>query len=319
MVLAAGYGTRLRPLTQQLPKPLVPVLNKPLISYTLRQLADCGVEHVVINLHHLGDLIRDKIGDGSSFGLRIEYSPEEQILGTGGAVAHARHLLGEDTFLLINGDVLCGASPLDLFEFHRKKGATATMLVRPLPAGSDYTALGMDEAGWLVKFKDASRKPHGKVRPVMFCGLHALEPVVYDFLPTGGFSCINDRAYRTMIEHGLDVAALVYEGPWFDLGTPYSYLQANRALLSGHVKLGSVDPLAGVETTGSVLVGKDVSIGRDVDLGPDVVLGEGARLGDGASLERTLVWPAAHVAAGTSLRDAIVTDQIVRVSSPSRE
>jgi NDP-sugar pyrophosphorylase family protein len=226
MVLCAGFGTRLRPLTHVLPKPLVPVANRPLIAYTLALLEKAGVRQVAVNLHHLGEKIQKALGDKTESGLEIAYSPEEPILGTGGGVMRMRSYLEDDRFYLFNGDVLCGVDLEALMRFHTERNAAATMVVGPLPPGAAYTPLRVDAEGWLVELKDARRRPAGETRQVMFLGVHVLEPQVFDFLPAGGFACINNQAYTAMIEKGLDIAAYFHGGFWYDLGTPAAYLAA---------------------------------------------------------------------------------------------
>ncbi len=311
MVLAAGFGTRLRPLTDSLPKPLVPVLNRPLVAYTLDLLSRAGVDRVALNLHHLGDKIESALGDGSDYGLRISYSPEYEILGTGGGVMRMRPFLDGGTFLLLNGDILTGVDLARLVQYHRRQRAAATMLVRPLPCDSAHTPLGMDEDGRLVRFKQVHLAGRGEVRPVMFCGVHVLEPLVFDFLPATGFACINDQAYVAMIEQGLKVSAFLDEGPWFDLGTPSAYLAANLALLSGAVRLAHVDLPQGAGRADSSLVGEDVRLEDGARLDQLVIAGDGCRIGRGARLSHCVLWPGSTVDAGASHRQVVIAGQTV--------
>ena len=306
MVLAAGFGTRLRPLTEELPKPLVPVANHPLIAWSLALLASAGVERVAVNLHHLGAAIEQALGDGSSFGLRIIYSPEDPILGTGGGVARMRPFLEDGTFFLVNGDVLCGVDLEAVLRFHRAQRAVSTMVVRPYPPGARFTPLEMDEAGWMVGFKGARRPPRGRTRPVMFCGVHVIEPVVFDYLPREGFSCINDHAVCRMIEDGRDVAAWLEAGPWYDLGTPAAYLQANRDLAAGRVCLDQLAP-GGTLRPDAVLLDEDVTVETGVQLGPEVVCGADCAIGAGARVSRSVLWPGARIAPGERLDQMIVS------------
>jgi mannose-1-phosphate guanylyltransferase len=305
MVLCAGFGTRLRPLTNVLPKPLVPVANRPLIAYALALLEKAGVRQVAVNLHHLGDKIHSAVKDGSEYNLKITYSPEDPILGTGGGLMRMRSFLQDDRFFLLNGDVLCGVDLEALLRFHAERAAAATMVVGPLPPGASFTPLRMDEAGWLVELKDARREPAGKTREVMFLGVHVLEPPVFDFLPTRGFSCINSQAYTAMIAEGLDVAAYYHGGFWYDLGTPASYLAANLSLLSGRVRPPQLDPLEGASPEG-VLLGDRVQLGEGVRLGPEVAVGERCMIGDGARISRSVVWADEEIAPGVELDRKIV-------------
>jgi NDP-sugar pyrophosphorylase family protein len=310
MVLSAGLGTRLRPLTNLLPKPLVP--NRPLLAYTLALLEKAGVRQVAVNLHHLGEKIREVVKDGADWGLQITYSPEDPILGTGGGVMRMRAFLEGERFFLLNGDVLSGVDLQDVLRFHTERGAAATMVVGPLPPGATYTPLQMDAEGWLVELKDARRKPAGETRQVMFLGIHILEPRVFEFLPAEGFSCINSQAYTTMIKKGLDVAAYFHGGFWFDLGTPASYLAANLSLLSGRVRPPQLDPLEGAEPEG-VLLGRGVRLGAGARLGPEVAVGDNCVIGDGAQVSRSVIWAGEEIAPGVSLdRKIVAGEQVLR-------
>jgi NDP-sugar pyrophosphorylase family protein len=310
MVLCAGLGTRLRPLTNTLPKPLVPVANRPLMTYTLALLEKAGVRQVAVNLHHLGEKIERAIRDGSDYGLEISYSPEDPILGTGGGVMRMRSYLEGERFYLLNGDVLCGVDLEEVLRFHTERNAAATMVVGPLPPGATYTPLLVDAEGWLVELKDARRKPAGETRQVMFLGIHVLEPRVFEFLPAEGFSCINNQAYTAMIKQGLDVAAYFHGGFWYDLGTPASYLAANLSLLSGRVRPPQLDPIEGADPEG-VLVGEGVRLGAGVRLGPEVAIGDNCIIGDGAQVSRSVIWAGEEIAEGVSLDRKIVAGKRV--------
>jgi len=316
MVLAAGLGTRLRPLTNELPKPLVPVANRPLVSYQLALLRRAGVHQAALNLHHLGKLIPPALAGENSCGLEITYSPEQTILGTGGGLVRLHEFLRDDTFFLLNGDVLCDLDLGRVLRFHRERRACATMVVRPLPAGGPYTALGLDERQQLVQFKDVTRPARGRVRQVMFCGLHVLEPTVFDFLPASGFSCINDQGYRAMLAAGLPVAGYAYRGPWFDLGTPADYLRANLEIASGRFRPSQLDPPPGDEWRDGVLWGREATAAPGSRVGPQVILGAGARVDGGAEVSQAVLWPGARATAGARLQRAVVTPVNVLAEIP---
>lgn len=318
MVLAAGLGTRLRPLTLELPKPLVPVANRPLVSYQLALLARAGVRLAALNLHHLGELIPPALAGENSCGLELTYSPEQTLLGTGGGLRRLYDFLRDATFLLLNGDVLCDLDIGRLLRFHRIRQACATMVVRPFPAGAKYTALGIDERQRLVRFKDVTRSARGRIEQVMFCGIHVLEPVVFDFLPAAGFSCINDDGYRAMLAAGLPVAGYLYRGPWFDLGTPADYLRANLEIARGRFRPTQLAPPPGDEWRDHVLWGRGATAAASAQVGPEVILGAEARVEVAATVSHAVLWPGARVATGTRLRHAVLTSQgqVVQITPP---
>ena len=309
MVLAAGVGKRLMPLTKLVPKPLVPVLNRPLINYPLSLLVNAGVKEVAVNLHHLGDLIEQELAKDDPGNMKIRYSYEKEILGTGGGLAQHASFLSDSTFYLLNGDILCDVDLLDVFDFHKKMEATATMVVRPYPAGADFTPLEMDEAGFLTSFKEAKRKPKGKTCPVMFCGVHVLEPSIFDFIPTRGFFCINTQAYTKMINDGHNVAAYLYQGPWYDVGTHQSYLDANLDLVSGRSEISTLKNFVEGLSGKSVLLGENSDVPEGTVVGPEVVIGSGVTIGKGSTIHHSVAWDNTTIPPNSRLQNAILAGQ----------
>jgi NDP-sugar pyrophosphorylase family protein len=227
MILAAGLGTRLRPLTLTTPKPLVEVGGEPLIYRTLRMVKRAGVEEVVINLHHLGDRIKENLGDGGKFGLRISYSEEAEILGSGGGIKKAEALLGDSTFLVINGDALLDLDLAAVLRFHREKGALGTMVLRPDPDPDSWGAIEIDGEQRIRQFVGKLPPVAVPLRKLMFTGVHVLEPAVFGYLePT--FSSINEVFYPRAIAEGKPIFGYVYEGYWSDVGTPESLETVRR-------------------------------------------------------------------------------------------
>ncbi|MBI2892967.1 MAG: nucleotidyltransferase family protein [Deltaproteobacteria bacterium] len=237
MVLAAGLGTRLRPLTTWLPKPLVPVAGVPVVRRTLRHLAAAGVEEVVLNLHHLGERLRSALGPACE-GVRIHYLEEERILGTGGGVRNALGWLGDAPFFLVNGDVVIDPDFKGLLALHERSGAAATMLLRAVPDAARWGAVEIDGDGIVRKLLG---EPDGRLTATMFTGVHVIDPArVGPLLPEEG--CIVRSAYRALVPRG-EVAGLLHTGSFHDIGTPRSYLEANLAVAGAST---FVDPTATV-------------------------------------------------------------------------
>jgi NDP-sugar pyrophosphorylase family protein len=317
MILAAGFGTRMHPLTLNKPKSLIPVVNRPSIEYSLALLRCAGVREVGVNLHYLGEQIRTELGDGAKFGVSIFYSNEEKILGTGGAVMRMKPFLGRESFFLLNADVVCGVNLKQVLQFHRSLGAAATMVVRPLPPKSSFSRLGIDKAGHLVSYKNERKKAQGFVQEYMFCGVHVLDPVVFDFLPQKGFSCINNDGYTAMLRRGMIIGGYVYKGPWFDLGTPVRYLDANCSLVSGRACVPQFDPFFHTSFPNAVLVADTVEIEQDVELGPEVVIGKGCRIKQGSRISHSVLWPHTMIAKNSLLDYSIVAGKnILNVQLP---
>ncbi len=306
MILAAGFGTRLRPLTEHIPKPLIPLANRPLLAWTLDSVQRAGVKRLVINLHHLREMIPAVAKKFKPDHVDITWSREDTILGTGGALVKVKAFVKQGTFFLINGDIFSQVDLLQALEFHRANGFAATMVVRPLPDDCTFTPLQRDESGRLVSFKAIETKPKGSVSPCMFCGVHVLEPEILDYLPESGFSCVNDQGYTGMMKAGLDIGTFLYQGPWFDVGTPWRYLQASTALLSGSIRVpGFIAP------TNGVLLDPDAVVSRKAELGPNVAIGSGCSIPDGAVVRSSILLPGTRIRQGDILDSCIASPDVM--------
>lgn len=236
MILAAGLGTRLRPLTNAVPKPLLPVGGVPLIVWNLLLLKRHGFRDVVINLHYLGHLIEQGLGDGSKFGLRILYSHEPTILGTGGGIKQAEPHFGEEPVLILNGDTLVELDLEALWDFHRTRHAAATLVLREDPDAAQWGLVEVGAEGQIVRITGKGLKGGGPTRPRMFAGIHILHPRLLQSVPKGVASSIIDP-YVTAIERGESVLGYDVTSYWSDIGTPERYVQAERDVQAGYIRL----------------------------------------------------------------------------------
>ena len=235
MILAAGLGTRLRPLTNTVPKPLLPVGGTPLIVWNLLLLRRSGIREVVVNLHHLGDLIEKELGDGSTWGMRISYSREPTILGTGGGLKQAERFFEGRPFLVLNGDTLCELDLGALCRFHMQQLPIATMVVREDPDADRWGALEL-EGRRVVRINGRGRVPQGSVVTRMFAGVHIVDPRLLRTVPAGRESSIIE-AYVHEIQQGEPVLGYTLEGYWSDVGTPERYTAAQDDAERGRVRL----------------------------------------------------------------------------------
>lgn len=284
MVLAAGLGTRFRPLSDLLPKPAAPVVGEPLVRRTLRYLHAQGVREAVVNTHYRPEAVRDACA--ALPGVRVRFQHEPEILGTGGAVHQASAFLGKGTALLCNGDMVFDFDLGAALAFHRERGALATMILRRAPDVKRYGAVEIDGRGQVVRLlgQPASRKP-GRAR--MFTGVHLLEPAFYRELVAQP-SCIVRTAYRSLIDRGAPVYGFESDARWLDIGTPADYLHANLTLLGERVHLAPAAVLgAGARVTRSVV-------------------GDGAVVGQGAVVADCVLWPGARVAAGARVVGEVI-------------
>ena len=288
MVLAAGLGTRLRPLTLERPKPGIPYDMRPLACVALDSLAELGIREVVLNTHHLGEMLPPLL-DRHHPGMRLRYVHEPSLLGTGGGIRNAREWLdGSEPILILNSDIVFSPDLRGALELHRSLDAMATMVLRPDPDAARFGAIDIDGDG---RVRRLLGEPHrsGDFRTFMFTGVHVLSPRALDDLPEEG--CIVRHAYRRWVDDDATVVAgFVDESSWQDLGTLERYLEA-------HVELTKV----------ASRIHESATIQPDATLAACVV-GEGARVGP-HRLERCVIWPDAVVE--EDLRDAIVTPRTI--------
>lgn len=240
MVLAAGLGTRLRPLTNSIPKPLLPLAGQPLIVWGLLLLRRYGITDVIINLHHLGHLIEKELGDGSQFGMHVTYSREPVLLGTGGGIKQAESFFQGEAFLVMNGDTLADLDLDAMIARHRTSGAVATLALRDDPDVDQWGAIETDSAGRILSIIGKGRRdPQDKgIRRRMFAGLHVIDPRVLQEVPAGQPSSIID-AYVRCLEQGLLLSGYEFAGYWSDIGSIERYEQAKQDAAAGRLRLPS--------------------------------------------------------------------------------
>lgn len=231
MVLAAGLGTRLRPLTDDRPKALVEVGGRPLIAYNLELLARFGVTDVVINLHYHGDALRLALGDGASFGLRIRYSPEDPLLDTGGGLRHAERFLAGDDFLVMNSDTIVDLALDRVIARHRKARAAATLVLRRDPEQARYGEIEIDGHDRIRRFLGQPSVVSEPLTALMFAGVHVLSPDVFRYMPAGGAFSMTRTIYPAMLAADALLLGYPFDGFWRVIDTPSDRERAARDLL----------------------------------------------------------------------------------------
>ncbi|MCG5051825.1 MAG: NDP-sugar synthase [Myxococcales bacterium] len=322
MLLAAGRSSRLQALGAAMPKPLVPVCGYPPIAFGLTLCGQAGFANVVVNLHHLGGLIEDAVGDGSAFGVRVRYAYERELLGTGGGLAHARKLFRTEPVLVMNAKVVMDIDLPGLVAAHSGAPDTpvATMALRAVPEGAGFAPVEVDEAGFVVGVRGqrGRRAPVGKVRAMMFTGVHVVSTRLLDRLPPTGASDVIADAYLPALAAGEPVRFVETTGYFEEHSTPARYLAGNLALLRNPELVSNAPgPLVGAELSAIVhgtaqlvppyRVGAGALIEAGAIVGPEVVVGAGATVLRNARLTRCVVWPGVSVEG--QLEDAILTPE----------
>jgi NDP-sugar pyrophosphorylase family protein len=305
MILAAGFGTRLFPLTIDRTKPAIPFLGKPLVGYVAEYIAKFGFKDVVVNLHHQPDSVIEALGGGEEFGVRIHYTREvPNILGTAGALDKARDLLGDDTFLIVNGKIITDIDIAAAIDTHRRTGAIATMVLKPNTKRERFTIVET-EAGYVTGFgpsatplteEEIRDTEHEIVTPLMFTGIHILEPGVFEYIPHGVYSDIVPTFYNPALAKGEKIAAHVTDANWFELSTIPRYLDISLAMMNG----------------ADVCIGENCSISADSAV-RDSVIWDDVNIKQGANLYRTIIADGVTIEEGENFENAaIVRAEMVR-------
>jgi len=291
MVLAAGLGTRLRPLTLEIPKPVVPVLGRPLCAYAMAFLREHGADSFLLNLHHGPDAVRARVDAWAGGRFPVTYTLEPEILGTGGAIGNAREFLRGGTFLAANADVIARFPLGEALARHRETRALATLVLFPDPA-KRYTPVRVREDGRIAGFGETA--PPGAFEG-MYTGYQIAEPELLDHIPRGRPSCIVRETFGPLIARGAPVFAHRASGAFLDFGTPADYLRGVIALLREAGELGAA------------FVHPEAVVATDAVVGPDAAVEYGAVVGAAAVVRRAIVWPGASVPPGAVVEDGILT------------
>jgi NDP-sugar pyrophosphorylase family protein len=235
MILSAGEGTRLRPLTLETPKVLLPIEGRPLIEYTLTWLKSHGISEVAINLYHLGDKIKDLLGDGSRFGMRVVYSEEETLLGTAGGVKKMEHFF-DGTFVVFYGDNLTDFNLSTMVKFHREKKALATLATFEMSNPWEVGIVEMNDEGRVLSLVE---KPQSPISNLANGGVYVLEKEILRYIPRQGFSDFASDIFPKLIELGLPIYGyrLKPEDYFIDIGTMSKYQKVNEDVKAGKVRI----------------------------------------------------------------------------------
>jgi mannose-1-phosphate guanylyltransferase len=312
MVLAAGLGTRLRPLTYEITKPMVPVLDRPVMEHILDLLARHSFDSVIANLHYFPESIREYFGE------RISYRFEEELLGTAGGVRACAEFFGDEPFLVISGDALTDIDLTALAERHRESGGIATLAVKQVADTQEYGVVLHDHQGRITGFQEKPA-PDEALSDLGNCGIYVFDPTIFDYFPERPFVDWAKDVFPVLLENAVPFHIHEVQEYWNDVGSLGELRQGTFDALGGqlHLQVEGTEVSPGVvavgtsplredtEVEGSVWIGSDVQIGAGVRLMGPMVLGDGAWVGDGAQLRSSIVFPGTAIAAGSILIDAI--------------
>jgi NDP-sugar pyrophosphorylase family protein len=290
IVLSAGYGTRLWPLTEDRTKPAIPILGKPLVGYVAEYLAGYGIDEILVNLHHRPESVRRALGDGSRFGVKLYYVEEPEILGTSGALDNTRDFFERETFVVVNGKIITDIDLTAALHTHRKTKALATLVLLPNARRERFSVVET-ENGRVKAFGGMPTDNDAGPVPMMFTGIQILEPSIFDYIPRGVFSHSTTDVYPQAIANGEILAAHVASGKWRELSTLRRYLDISVELLKEKEK--------------TFVAGADNEISESAIV-TDSVLWDDVEVADNARLHRAVIADHVKINAGEVIESAVV-------------
>ena len=317
LFLAGGLGTRLRPLTDNLPKPMVPVMGKPLLERNIMKLKEYGVDEIIISACYKSQHLMDYFGDGSKCGVKIHYVCEDVPLGTGGAIKNTENFF-DDTFLIFNSDIVTDINFEDFIRYHKEKSAAVTIAVTEVDNPCMYGVIEYDKEGYVISFKEKP-KPHEVTSRCINAGVYAFEPEVLEEIPTGRPVSVEREVFPNLLRKGYKIS--IYRGCsyWIDIGTPSKYLQIHKDILAGKYiipendfshrsvyKGKNVKIYNTAKIIGPVYIGDNVEIGPNVTIGRNTVIGNNVKIGMGSKIVGSVVWDNVIVGTGVKLINTIV-------------
>ncbi len=327
MILAAGKGTRVRPLTNEIPKPMIPIVGKPVMEYLIEELARHGFDQIMINISHLPEKIESYFGNGERLGVEIGYSFEGHIeegeivseaLGSAGGIKRIQEFGGffDDTFLVVCGDALIDLDLTKAVREHWRRGAVAsicTLTVEP-EAVSDYGVVVSDEHGQISSFQEKPSMEDALSNKVN-TGVYIFEPDVFDLIPSGENFDIGADLFPSIVAKGLPFQAIDLPFNWIDIGRISDYWEANQKIMSGELR---TIPMPGTEVKKGVWVGLNTSVDWDnCDITGPVYIGSGTRIEAGAKIEGpTWIGHGCYIRKGAAISKSIIFEY-TRIGSES--
>ncbi|MGE5390115.1 MAG: sugar phosphate nucleotidyltransferase [Deltaproteobacteria bacterium] len=304
MIMAAGVGSRLMPLTLDIPKPMVPMANRPLMEIIIDELRDFGIGEMIANLHYHAGVIRDYFGDGSNFGVSIAYSPEKELMGTAGGVKLCEWFF-DDTFIIVSGDALTDIDLHALVTEHRAKGALATIALKEVLEVEQFGVVVCDDEGRIERFQEKPRREEA-LSNLVNTGIYVFEPEIFKYIPAHQFYDFAKQVFPQLIKSGAPFYGTCIDSYWCDIGSLGTYHQAHLDMLNGKM---AIEPRGDLVRTGQgdqVLLGEGVRIGDDVSFSGQVVLGPGCTLEGNIHVENSVLWENVQVASGTVIKNALI-------------
>ena len=337
MVLAAGVGSRLDPLTASVPKPLVPVVNRPVMEHIIRLLHKHGFDEICANLHYLPEQIAEYFGDGAKLGVKLHFEREAKLSGDAGGVRSCRKFLQDETFIVIMGDLITDADLGALIRRHKEKKALASIAVKQMDDVSRFGVIVRDKEGFVTGFQEKPKQEEA-LSNLISTGIYILEPEVFNFIPETGDYGFGRQLFPQLVASGERVLSIEIESYWSDVGTIDQYRESNLHALADKVNL-EMAPLAlqapgalgfdhslRLDTNaqvssdaiieGNLLLGKNSKIAAGTKIEGNVVVGDECVVDANCQLKDCVIWSGTHVQSGSSIIDSVVgSDCVVKQQS----
>ena len=320
MILAAGLGKRLRPLTSIIPKSMVPISNKPLLEHLIYYLKQAGFKEFVINLHHHPEIIKGYFQDGSAFGVKIDYSMEKEILGTAGGIKAAEPFLKDDLFFVINSDIAFELDFANVIKFHKKNNALVTMVVREGKDVEKYGVIGLDSSCRVRRFLDLSDETRTEtLKKTMFTGIALFDPSVLKEFPDQGYCDVTKDIYPKLLTDDLPIFGYVTDKYWIDMGNPEKYLLLQKEIFSKKVfhnvsldreETNLQNRYSDVKIVPPVSFGENLKIGKGSIIGPYASIGNNCIIENGSILNNSILWDDIIITENSKIENSIVPNQM---------
>ncbi len=316
--MSAGIGTRLRPLTYSIPKPMFPIANKPVLEHVLDLLRKHNITEVVINLHAHRGMIRDYFGNGSRLGMKINYSEEKKLMGTAGGVKKVEHFF-DDTFLVMSGDGLTNVNLTNVINFHRKRRAFGTMVLKRVDTRFEYGITLTKRGG---RIKEFIEKPtwSSVFSNTVNVGIYVFEPEVFSYIPKAKFCDFARDVWPKLLQRNERIFGYETEGYWCDIGNLLEYRRAQNDALAGKIELDIPGERKGrniwigkgaqiapsVKIRGSCVIGENCRLNKKVSIEGFNTIGNNSIIGEGVGLRNCILWNGVHVRKNVELANCII-------------
>jgi mannose-1-phosphate guanylyltransferase len=323
VILVGGEGTRLRPLTVNVPKPMLPVVNRPFLEHVLEYLKSHGIHDVILSMGYRSEVIERHFGDGKDFGINLRYVVESSPLGTAGGVKNVERYI-DGTFLVFNGDILTDLDLRAMIDFHRRRGAKATISLTPVDDPTSYGLVETDTDGHVQRFIEKPRLEDVTTN-LINAGTYILEPDVLDLIPADTYHMFERGVFPDLLSRHDPIYGYRSDAYWIDIGTPAKYMSVQRDILNGRIqRLGTtlvpssgirigtgtvIDPSA--KMTGPAVLGDGVRVAAGARISGPVVVGDDCSIGPDAIVEEAILWPRVRITARAKLSGAILGADVV--------